>query len=151
MVDSQLHAIFVKVAALGLEPHKHLGKSIAQLQPYLHRLNALYGSNVCGEGGEYETLTLDCPAFTHGRIVLDEFEVRKNAAAPRAGAAEAYLSPLLHCPACTHVRTVTDEFAGVRHCRTCKHSRGAPPLGLPRVCACSRVGMECGSGPHRVQ
>lgn len=24
----------------------------------------LYGSNVCGEGGEYETLTLDCPLFT---------------------------------------------------------------------------------------
>lgn len=23
----------------------------------------LYGSNVCGEGGEYETLTLDCPLF----------------------------------------------------------------------------------------
>lgn len=23
----------------------------------------LYGINVCGEGGEYETLTLDCPLF----------------------------------------------------------------------------------------
>ena len=22
-----------------------------------------YGINVCGEGGEYETLTLDCPLF----------------------------------------------------------------------------------------
>uniref|UniRef100_A0A7S3VQ90 Diphthine--ammonia ligase n=1 Tax=Dunaliella tertiolecta TaxID=3047 RepID=A0A7S3VQ90_DUNTE len=75
MIDSQLHAIFVKVAALGLEPHKHLGKSIAQLHHTLHRLNCLYGSNVCGEGGEYETLTLDCPAFKLGRIVLDEFEV----------------------------------------------------------------------------
>ena len=76
MVDSQLHAIIIKVAAMGLDPYKHLGKSIAQLQPYLLRLNALYGSNVCGEGGEYETLTLDCPAFKHGRIVLDESEVR---------------------------------------------------------------------------
>ena len=76
MVDCQLQAILVKVAALGLDPHKHLGKSIAQLQPYLHRLNHLYGSNVCGEGGEYETLTLDCPAFVMGRIVLDAFEVR---------------------------------------------------------------------------
>ncbi|KAL0717698.1 hypothetical protein Bca4012_067020 [Brassica carinata] len=36
----------------------------------------LYGSNVCGEGGEYETLTLDCPLFTNARIVLDEFEVK---------------------------------------------------------------------------
>ena len=22
-----------------------------------------YGTNVCGEGGEYETFTLDCPLF----------------------------------------------------------------------------------------
>lgn len=26
-------------------------------------LHRLYGINVCGEGGEYETLTLDCPLF----------------------------------------------------------------------------------------
>jgi diphthine-ammonia ligase len=24
---------------------------------------SMYGINVCGEGGEYETLTLDCPLF----------------------------------------------------------------------------------------
>ncbi len=35
MVDSGMHAILIKVAALGLEPTKHLGKSIAALQPYL--------------------------------------------------------------------------------------------------------------------
>lgn len=23
----------------------------------------MFGLNVCGEGGEYETLTLDCPLF----------------------------------------------------------------------------------------
>lgn len=82
---------------MGLDPVKHLGKEIAFLQPYLHKLNKyvsfisfsflcfssysmlsftvqviyevflflgrLYGINVCGEGGEYETLTLDCPLF----------------------------------------------------------------------------------------
>jgi diphthine-ammonia ligase len=37
-------------------------------------LRRLYGSNVCGEGGEYETLTLDCPLFAHGRIVLDSWQ-----------------------------------------------------------------------------
>lgn len=68
--------LLLQVAALGLEPHKHLGKSIRQLQPHLQRLRDRFGCNVCGEGGEYETLTLDCPAFTHGRIVLDEWEVR---------------------------------------------------------------------------
>lgn len=34
----------------------------------------LYGINVCGEGGEYESLTLDCPMFRCGRIVLDGWE-----------------------------------------------------------------------------
>ena len=41
--------------------------------PALHPCR-LYGSNVCGEGGEYESLTLDCPLFTHGSIVLDAWE-----------------------------------------------------------------------------
>ena len=31
--------------------------------------NELYGSHICGEGGEYETLTLDCPLFKR-RITL---------------------------------------------------------------------------------
>ncbi|CAI5467949.1 unnamed protein product [Closterium sp. Yama58-4] len=30
-----------------------------------------FGVNVCGEGGEYETLTLDCPLFKQARIVVD--------------------------------------------------------------------------------
>ena len=34
-----------------------------------------YGCNICGEGGEYETLTLDSPLFKHGRIVLDSWTV----------------------------------------------------------------------------
>lgn len=75
MVASDIEAVLVKVAALGLEPHKHLGNSIAQLQPYLLGLRDRFGCNVCGEGGEYETLTLDCPAFKHGRIVLDDWQV----------------------------------------------------------------------------
>ncbi|KAG5608885.1 hypothetical protein H5410_020166 [Solanum commersonii] len=56
-------AIAVKVAAIGLNPSKHLGKEMAYLEPHLHKLKELYGINVCGEGGEYETLTLDCPLF----------------------------------------------------------------------------------------
>eukprot|EP00951_Prasinocladus_malaysianus_P036116 scaffold377684_cov21-Prasinocladus_malaysianus.AAC.1 len=31
--------------------------------------------NVCGEGGEYETLTLDSPVFTKARIILDATKV----------------------------------------------------------------------------
>lgn len=34
-----------------------------------------FGCNVCGEGGEYESLTLDCPLFRARRIVLDSWDV----------------------------------------------------------------------------
>lgn len=35
-----------------------------------------YGCNICGEGGEYETLVLDCPLFTRASIVLDAWEIQ---------------------------------------------------------------------------
>ncbi|XP_047325929.1 diphthine--ammonia ligase [Impatiens glandulifera] len=76
MIDSRIQAIIVKVAAIGLDPKKHLGKDIAEMESYLHKLKGLYGINVCGEGGEYETLTLDCPLFKNARLVLDEFEIK---------------------------------------------------------------------------
>ncbi|XP_022719039.1 diphthine--ammonia ligase [Durio zibethinus] len=75
MITNDIVAITVKVAAMGLDPAKHLGKEIAFLEPYLHKLKDLYGINICGEGGEYETLTLDCPLFHNARMVLDEFQV----------------------------------------------------------------------------
>lgn len=53
----------------------------------LHALRRMYGCNVCGEGGEYETLTLDCPLFKHGRIVLDSWQavaVSEDSMAPVA-------------------------------------------------------------------
>ncbi|XP_075485034.1 diphthine--ammonia ligase isoform X1 [Primulina tabacum] len=75
MIRSGIIAITVKVAAIGLNPSKHLGKEITQLESHLHELKKLYGINVCGEGGEYETLTLDCPLFKNARIMLDKFEV----------------------------------------------------------------------------
>ena len=45
----------------------------------------MYGCNVCGEGGEYETLTLNCPLFRWARIVLDSWELvlhSKDSVAP---------------------------------------------------------------------
>lgn len=35
----------------------------------------LYQCNVCGEGGEYESLVLNCPLFKHARIVLDSWHI----------------------------------------------------------------------------
>lgn len=35
MIDSQIDAIVIKVAALGLDPAKHLGLKISEIQPHL--------------------------------------------------------------------------------------------------------------------
>ncbi|XP_075049195.1 diphthine--ammonia ligase isoform X2 [Mixophyes fleayi] len=74
MISSGLQAILIKVAAFGLDPDKHLGKPLEEMRPYLKQLSAQYGVHVCGEGGEYETLTLDCPLFMK-KIVIDSTEV----------------------------------------------------------------------------
>uniref|UniRef100_A0ACD5YW18 Uncharacterized protein n=1 Tax=Avena sativa TaxID=4498 RepID=A0ACD5YW18_AVESA len=75
MIRRGIVAITVKVAAMGLKPSAHLGKELSELKSHLLQMNESYGINVCGEGGEYETLTLDCPLFRNARIVLDDFEV----------------------------------------------------------------------------
>ncbi|KAL3968772.1 [histone H3]-lysine9 N-trimethyltransferase SETDB1 [Sarotherodon galilaeus] len=73
MISSDLHAILIKVAAFGLDPEKHLGKPLADMEPYLKQLSQKYGVHICGEGGEYETFTLDCPLFKK-KIVIDAAE-----------------------------------------------------------------------------
>lgn len=75
MIDNNIDAILVKVAAAGLDPSRHLGKTLRQMQPHLLHLRDLFGSNICGEGGEYETLTLDCPLFKKENIVLTDVEI----------------------------------------------------------------------------
>ncbi|PSN32554.1 hypothetical protein C0J52_21699 [Blattella germanica] len=73
MIDCHIEAIVIKVAALGLDPSKHLGMTISDLQPHIIKMKEKYGLNICGEGGEYETFTLDCPLFVK-TIVIDEYE-----------------------------------------------------------------------------
>ena len=48
---------------------------MAALTPMFQKLQSQFGFHECGEGGEYETLTLDAPFFAR-RIVLDETEVQ---------------------------------------------------------------------------
>ena len=50
------------MASLGID-ERHLNKSIAQLQPHFRSLHRKFGFHICGEGGEYETFTLDCPLY----------------------------------------------------------------------------------------
>lgn len=68
IISCEVDAIVIKVATLGLET-KHLGRSLSSLQPHLLAMHEKYGLNVCGEGGEYETLTLDCPLFKSRLVV----------------------------------------------------------------------------------
>ncbi|XP_051881447.1 diphthine--ammonia ligase isoform X3 [Pristis pectinata] len=74
MILSNVQAVIIKVAAFGLDPEKHLGKTLDQIEPHLNQISQKYGVHVCGEGGEYETFTLDCPLFRK-RIVVDSSDV----------------------------------------------------------------------------
>ncbi|KAM7327569.1 diphthine--ammonia ligase isoform X1 [Alexandromys fortis] len=93
MIASNIEAIIIKVAALGLDPDKHLGKTLNEMEPYLFELSKKYGVHVCGEGGEYETFTLDCPLFKK-KIVVDSSEVVIHSADAFAPVAYLRLSEL---------------------------------------------------------
>ena len=45
------------MAAMGLEPKKHLGKTLGMMQAHLLMLQDMYGVHCCGEGGEFESST----------------------------------------------------------------------------------------------
>ncbi|XP_040457731.1 diphthine--ammonia ligase isoform X1 [Falco naumanni] len=79
MISSNIQAIIIKVAAFGLDPDKHLGKTLDEMEPHLLELSEKYGVHVCGEGGEYETFTLDCPLFKK-KIVVDSAKVVMHSA-----------------------------------------------------------------------
>ncbi|XP_066280643.1 uncharacterized protein [Branchiostoma lanceolatum] len=94
MIDARVHAILIKVAALGLDPDKHLGLTLQQIYPHMLKMNMKFGLNICGEGGEYETFTLDCPLFRK-KIVVDCSETVVHSADPFAPVA--YLKfPKMH-------------------------------------------------------
>ena len=69
MVDCGMTFIVTAVAAMGLD-EGWLGRAIdaAALQE-LRSISERYGVDVCGEGGEMETLVLDAPWFT-GRLEI---------------------------------------------------------------------------------
>jgi len=69
MVDTGMESILIKVACLGLA-RAHLGLTLAEMVPHLTKLAAKYGVNVCGEGGEFETFTLNCPLFRQVLILF---------------------------------------------------------------------------------
>ncbi|WVF69536.1 hypothetical protein IAT40_004314 [Kwoniella sp. CBS 6097] len=64
MLTSGVEAVLMKVAGVGLGT-KIVGKQLGEIMPLLTKLEATYGSHPAGEGGEYETLTLSTPLFSH--------------------------------------------------------------------------------------
>ncbi|KAL4456084.1 hypothetical protein ABPG74_014045 [Tetrahymena malaccensis] len=73
MVDQGMNSILIKVASFGLG-RDHLGLSLRDNYDKIVALNAKFHLNVCGEGGEYESLTLDSPLYKK-RIIIKESEV----------------------------------------------------------------------------
>ena len=53
---------------------KAINESLKEMKNKLMKLEDEYGINVCGEGGEYETMTLDCPIYKK-KIVIFEFDI----------------------------------------------------------------------------
>ena len=77
MLDDGIVAILVKTACPpGLVPRKHLNESLGTLYTsgLLQKLHRQYQFHMCGEGGEYESLVLDCPIYKK-RLVLDDVEI----------------------------------------------------------------------------
>ena len=72
MIASSMNCVIFKTACMGLDS-KHLGLSLSEIAPHLENLRKKYGIHVCGEGGEYETITLDCPLFFKKIVMYVEF------------------------------------------------------------------------------
>ncbi|VDN98977.1 unnamed protein product [Rodentolepis nana] len=73
MIASDVLARIVKIASYGLDVKRDLGTWISDFMPRAFKLAAdpECSLNPCGEGGEFETFTFDCPIF-HKRIVATE-------------------------------------------------------------------------------
>ncbi|KAJ7179009.1 hypothetical protein C8R46DRAFT_1159714 [Mycena filopes] len=143
MIAAGMQAILIKVAGIGLTV-KHLGKTLAEMEPTFIKLNNLYGAHICGEGGEYETLTLDCPLFKH-RIALTEVQTVIHS--DNAFATVAYLrmknatleTKSLVEPPNFHVPKLLDErFAAIQD-RIGSFQRESSPQELTRLGQHSRI------------
>eukprot|EP00804_Cyclotella_cryptica_P017680 CCRYP_017151-RA/>CCRYP_017151-RA protein AED:0.48 eAED:0.48 QI:0/-1/0/1/-1/0/1/0/927 len=77
ILENDIDAVLVRVACPPGLTCRHLGKSLRSLRDggVLDSLHSKWGMHVAGEGGEYETLVLDCPIFKRGRLILEETEV----------------------------------------------------------------------------
>ncbi len=74
LLSAGFEFIFSSVGSMGLNKN-WLGKIITHADvDKLAVLNKKYGLNIAGEGGEYESLVLFAPGFSH-RIQIEEYEI----------------------------------------------------------------------------
>ncbi|GIX60811.1 diphthine--ammonia ligase, putative [Babesia caballi] len=74
MIENGMEAIIIKTCSMGLDD-RHLGRSIQELYPEFIKIRDKYGFNVCGEGGEYESLVLDCPLYKKKIVITEHKQV----------------------------------------------------------------------------
>ena len=78
LIEDGFEVIITAIAADGFSS-KFLGRRIDyDCLKDLVELNKKYGISVCGEGGEFESLVLDCPLFNKKIKILDFEKVIEN-------------------------------------------------------------------------
>ena len=73
IIQNNMNSIIIKTCVIGLDK-EDLMKSLKEIKTKLIKLKEKYGINVCGEGGEYETITLDCEIYKK-KIIIDEYDI----------------------------------------------------------------------------
>ena len=72
MIEYGIDARIIKIAS-PIFNKKFLNMSLKQIFDFMNQISTPYELNFCGEGGEYESIVLDCPHFKY-KIVMDEYE-----------------------------------------------------------------------------
>jgi diphthine-ammonia ligase len=94
-IRSGMEIIITQVAANGLDKSwlgRHINLKAAE---ELKKLSEQYGINICGEGGEYESLVVDAPWFVK-RLEVTKMEVVWEGTSGTYLIHEAHLSPKTH-------------------------------------------------------
>ncbi|KAI3382446.1 hypothetical protein SNEBB_003888 [Seison nebaliae] len=76
MVTNNFHAIIIKAASFAFSPpNQYLGMTLEEILEKLEGKKFPYEINYCGEGGEYETIVLDCPLFIEDRLKISNMKI----------------------------------------------------------------------------
>ncbi|MFH1682212.1 MAG: diphthine--ammonia ligase [Candidatus Woesearchaeota archaeon] len=77
LIENKFELILTGIAAEGLDK-SWLNKTITKKEiDQLKELNKNLGINCAGEGGEFESLVLDCPLFKK-KLVIEDFEISEE-------------------------------------------------------------------------